>query len=89
MPTYRVTVYRRIDALACATVEIDHPSERPDADHEEIVAAAVTEANRRDEKDELDWDIIQGGVWDDIDPDLSEPDDVEAVADPGTRGGIA
>jgi hypothetical protein len=69
MPTYRVAVYRRIDDLACATVEIEHPSESPDADHEEIVAAAVAEANRRDEKDELDWDIGEGGVWDDIDPD--------------------
>jgi hypothetical protein len=87
MPTYRVAVYRRIDDLACATVEIEHPSESPDADHEEIVAAAVAEANRRDEKDELDWDIGEGGVWDDIDPDLSEPDDVEAVADPTDKEG--
>jgi hypothetical protein len=82
MPTYRVTVYRRTDDLACATVEIEHPSEAPYVDHEEIVVAAVAEANRRDEKDELDWDIVQGGEWDDIDPDLSELDDVEAVVDP-------
>jgi hypothetical protein len=82
MPTYRVTVYRRTDDLACATVEIEHRSETPDADHEEIVAAAVAEANRREEKDELDWDIVQGGEWDDIDPDLSELDDVETVRRP-------
>ena len=82
MPTYRVTVYRWIDDLACATVEIEHPSETPCADHGEIVTAAVAEAKRRDEKDELDWDIVLGGEWDDIDPDLSELHDVEAVADP-------
>ena len=82
MPTYRVTIYRWVDDLACATVEIEHPSETPEADHEEIVTAAGAEANRRDEKDELDWDIVQVDEWDDIDPDLSEPDDVEAVTDP-------
>jgi hypothetical protein len=85
MPTYRVTVYRRIDDLACAKVEIEHPSETPDADHEEIVAAAVAEANRRDAKDELDWDIVQADEWDDIDPDLTELDDVEAVTEPRGR----
>jgi hypothetical protein len=85
MPTYRVTVYRRIDELACAMVEIEHPSETPDADHGEIVAAAVAEANRRDEKDELEWDIVQDSGWDDIDPDLAELDDVEAVTDPRDR----
>jgi hypothetical protein len=81
MPTYRVTVYRRTDDLACATVEIEHPSETPYADHEEIVVAAVAEATRRDEKDELDWDIVHVGEWDDIDPHLSELDDVETVTD--------
>jgi hypothetical protein len=85
MPTYRVTVYRRIDELACASVEIEHPSKNPDADHKEIVAAAVAEANRRDEKDELEWDIVQDSGWDDIDRDLSELDDVEAVTDPRDR----
>jgi hypothetical protein len=87
MPTYRVTVYRRIEELACAAVEIDHPSEAPEAVHKEIVAAAVAEANRRDEKDELDWDIVQDSEWDDIDPDLSEPDDVEAVTNPRDEQG--
>jgi hypothetical protein len=82
MPTYRVTVYRWLNGLACATVEIEHPSESPGAGHGEIVAAAVADANRRDEMDELDWDIVPGGEWGDIDPDLSELDDVEAVADP-------
>jgi hypothetical protein len=82
MPRYRVTVYRRIDEFACATVEIEHPSETPGADHKEIVAAAVAEANRLEEKDQLDWDIVQADEWDDIDPNLSELDDVEAVTDP-------
>jgi hypothetical protein len=81
MPRYRVTVYRRIDDLAYATVEIEHPSENPQADHEQIVAAAVAEANRLDEKDQLDWDIVQADEWDDIDPNLSELDDVEAVTE--------
>jgi hypothetical protein len=40
MPTYRVTVYRRIDDVAYATVEVEHPSETPDADPKEIVTAA-------------------------------------------------
>ena len=81
MPTYRVTIYRWVDDLACATVEIEHPSETPDTDHDEIVAAAVAEANRRDQSDGLGWDLVECGEWDDIDPDHSELDDVEAVAD--------
>jgi hypothetical protein len=87
MPTYRVTVYRWIDDLACATVEIEHPSKTPDADHDEIVAAAVAEANHRDEKDELDWDIVQDGESDDIDPELSKLDDIEVVVVPRDKEG--
>jgi hypothetical protein len=81
MPRYRVTVYRRIDDLAYATVEIEHPSENPQADHEQIVAAAVAEAIRLEGMDELDWDIVQTDEWEDIDPNLSEFDDVEVVTE--------